>query len=339
MTDPHATVKGLDELKVMLDTPKKIVITTHYNPDGDAIGSSLGLAHYLRKKGHLTTVVAPNEYPKFLHWLPDNHEVVLFEEQQAVAEQALTHADLIFCLDYNAPNRVKDLQEPITNAPAKKVLIDHHLDPVDFTDFILHSTVASSTAELVYGFIELMGDTEAIDMDIAACLYTGILTDTGSFQHASTTARVHDITAHLMRIGIDTFAIYDKIFNSASISRMRFFGHCWSNKMFVNSKVGYAVIEVSKKDQLRFHLQKGDTEGLVNTPLQLAGINASVLATEQDGYVKLSFRSKGDVDMNTYARQFFNGGGHKNASGGMLEESLENVIEKIKLTLPKYLQQ
>lgn len=335
---PTVSIDRLEELKALLATPKKVVITTHYNPDGDAIGSSLGLSHYLRKKGHLTTVIAPNEYPKFLHWMPGNQEVILYDKSQPVAEQALKHADLIFCLDYNAPDRVKDLAKPLQEAEAPKMLIDHHLQPEDFTDFSLHTTQASSTAELVYDFIEILADTELIDYDIAACLYTGILTDTGSFQHASTTARVHEITADLMREGLDTFDIYDKIFNTASISRMRFFGHCWSNRMFVNAKVGYAIIEVSIKDQLRFHMQKGDTEGLVNTPLQIDGIQASVLATEQEGYVKLSFRSKGAIDMNTYARQHFNGGGHKNAAGGMEEAPLEKVIEKIKHTLPKYLQ-
>lgn len=334
---PNTTIDRFEELKALLSTPRKVVITTHYNPDGDAIGSSLGLAHYLRKLGHLTTIVVPNEYPKFLHWMPGHKEVVLYEEQKAVGEQALAHADIIFCLDYNAPDRIKELREPLEAATATKVLIDHHLQPVAFTDYVLHTTKASSTAELVYDFIDLMEDTDQIDADIAACLYTGILTDTGSFQHASTTARVHEITADLMRQGLDTFDIYDKIFNTASISRMRFFGHSWSNKMFVNAKVGYAIIEVSIKDQLRFHLQRGDTEGLVNTPLQIDGIRASVLATEQEGYVKLSFRSKGDTDMNTYAREYFNGGGHKNAAGGMSEEPLDKVIEKIKLTLPKYL--
>lgn len=332
-----AILPNTSALQSLLATPKKVVITTHLNPDGDAVGSSLGLAHYLQQLEHLTTVVIPNDDPKFLHWLPGHADILNYEQQNEVVIQSMENAEVIFSLDYNALDRVKEMGALIRKSEATKVLIDHHLEPEDFAHITLHTTAASSTAELIYEMISQLQLPATVNTDIATCLYAGILTDTGSFQYASTTPRVHEIVADLMTTGIDTFEIYDKIYNAASITRLRFFGHCWAHKMFVNAKVGYAIIDVTVQEQLRFHLQKGDTEGLVNTPLQIEGIRVSVLATEQEGYVKLSFRSKGDIDMNTLARQHFEGGGHKNAAGGIQHLPLDKVIEKIKQTVPKHM--
>ncbi len=327
---------AISPLLELWKTPRQVVITTHYNPDGDAIGSSLALAHYLRKKGHLVTVIVPNDYPKFLHWLPGHHQVVNYELQTGIAQQAMQSAHVLCCLDFNDPSRVHAMEADIQSCEAIKVLIDHHLQPAAFADYMWHTTLASSTAELVYDLMAHAGDLHLLDTDIASCLYTGILTDTGSFQHSSTTPRVHHIAGNLMEAGVDTFAIYDAIFNSSSINRMRFFGFCWSQRMHVDAKKGYAIIDVSINDQLRFYLQKGDTEGLVNTPLQIDGIRVSVLATEQDGYIKLSFRSKGDIDVNEMARTYFNGGGHKNASGGIVRISLEETVIQLKRIVPTY---
>lgn len=325
------------ELKALLATPRRIVVTAHHNPDGDAIGSALALYHYLDKHRHQVKVIMPNEYPRFLHWIPGHNEVVIFEKKREEAKKLIADAEFIFSLDYNALKRTQDMEEPLRAAKAIKVLIDHHPEPEAFADYELHSTTASSTAELIFDFITLMGGTARIDNNIAACLYTGLLTDTGSFQFASTTPKVHRIVADLMELGLDSTDIYERIYHNSTENRLRFFGYCWNERMYIDRKNHYAIIDVPVRDQLRYHLQRGDTEGLVNTPMQIDGIHMCVMATEQEGYVKLSFRSKGDIDVNLLAREHFDGGGHRNAAGGKSMVSLAETVEQLKKVVPDYL--
>lgn len=330
-------MQQLDELKSYLASPRSIVITAHFNPDGDAIGSSLALYHYLIKLGHTVHVIMPNDYPRFLHWLPGHAEVVNFEKHKEAAKTHIAGAEVIFCLDYNALKRTQDMEESLRAAKARKVLIDHHPEPEAFAEFELHTTAASSTAELIYDLIALMGDLERLDENIAICIYTGLLTDTGSFQFSCTTPKVHRIVAELMELGLDSTAVYERIYNNSSENRLRFFGYCWNERMYIDRKNHYAIIDVPIRDQLRYHLQRGDTEGLVNTPMQIDGISMSVMATEQEGYVKLSFRSKGEIDVNLLAREHFDGGGHRNAAGGKSKVSLAETVARLKQVVPDHL--
>lgn len=326
-------------LREQINKAGKAVIISHYNPDGDAIGSSLAIYHLLRNLGVDTRVIMPNNYPDFLKWMPGNKDIIIYEQSKETAEQLIENADLIFCLDFNHLTRIREMGTLVARSKAWKVMIDHHINPDAFPDFIRHNPKASSTAELVYELILELGEKALIDRDMAACLYTGILTDTGAFQFSSTTPRVHRIAADLLETGINGYEIYDKIFNSYDENRLKFFGFCWTRRMEIIAGGRAGIIGVSAADQFRFKLKKGDTEGLVNTPLQIKGVVLSAFAKVQDKVVKLSFRSKGRIDVNQLARSYFNGGGHVNAAGGMMEEPLEDVMKKIKKIIPEYLKQ
>lgn len=329
----------INALKEQINKAGNAVIISHYNPDGDAIGSSLAMYHLLRKLGVDTRVIMPNNYPDFLKWMPGSKEMIIYEESKEAAEQLIENADLIFCMDFNHLTRIREMGALVARSKAWKVMIDHHINPDAFPDFIRHNPQASSTAELVYELILELGEKALIDRDMAACIYTGILTDTGAFQFSSTTPRVHRIAADLLEIGINGYEIYDKIFNSYDENRLKFFGFCWTRRMEIIADGRAGIIGVSAADQFRFKLKKGDTEGLVNTPLQIKGVVLSAFAKVQDKVVKLSFRSKGPIDVNQLARSYFNGGGHVNAAGGMMEEPLEEVMKKIKRIIPEYLKQ
>jgi phosphoesterase RecJ-like protein len=322
--------------KAQLVQATKVAIIAHFNPDGDAVGSSLAVYHWLAKLGKQSTVIMPNGYPEFLHWLPGHDKVVLFDKQKEQVQQLVKAADMIFCLDFNHLTRIQELGTEVDHAQGVKVMVDHHQSPGDFADFTFHDAQASSTAELIYDLILSSGYKELIDKDIATCIYTGIVTDTGSFQYSSTTAKVHRIAADLLEQGLDGYEIYDRIFNSFNENRLRFFGFCWNERMeILNGEA--AIIGVSEKDQFKFNLRKGDTEGLVNTPLQIQGMRLAVFAKVQEQLVKLSFRSKGEVDVNKLAREHFNGGGHKNAAGGKMEVPLNEVLKKLREVIPKFL--
>lgn len=322
-------------IKTLLSKVKNIAVVTHFNPDGDAVGSSLALAQLLIKKGHKVSVIIPNDYPDFLNWIPGQELIANFEKNPKKTTRLMEAAELIFCLDFNALHRIQELGKLVAKSKAVKILIDHHLEPESFPDYVLHNVKASSTAELVYEFIDLLGEKELIDNDIAAGLYTGLLTDTGSFQYASTTPKVHRIVADLMEIGLDTFYVYDRIFNQSELGRIQFFGFSWLERMEILESIGAGIIAINQEDQKKYSLKKGDTEGLVNTPLQIKNIDIAVLAAEQDGYVKLSFRSKGDINVNALARKYFNGGGHKNAAGGIYNTTLVETVNKLKEVLPE----
>jgi len=323
-------------LKKLLSKPKDVVIVTHWSPDGDAMGSSLGLYNYLKNKKHSVTVIVPNDYPDFLNWLHGNNKVVNASVSGLQAAKKIKAADIIFCLDFNSLSRIGELGKEIAGTTAVKVIIDHHQQPEDFADYLLHNVKSSSTCELIYDFIQLMGDTKKIDKKIAECLYTGIMTDTGSFRFPSTSAKTLKITAALVEAGANNSEIHNRIFDDNTEDRLKLLGHALVEKMVVLKEYNAAYISLSNEELSRFNFKKGDTEGLVNYPLSIRGIKFSVFIVEKDGIIKMSFRSKGKFDVNTFARQYFSGGGHKNAAGGASNLSLEATVNKFLGTLPLY---
>jgi len=324
------------KLKTLLQDKKKIVIIPHSNPDGDAMGSSLGLSHYLGLKGHDMTVITPTNYPEFLKWLPGDDKVVRYWKEDEPAKNLILNAELIFCLDFNALSRIGKLEPFVNESKAIKIVIDHHIAPDDFPDILISEVTASSTCELIYKLICDLGDKNLINLDIASCIYTGILTDTGGFQFPSTSADVHRIAAHLFEIGVDHTYIYQQVFNSFSESRLRLFGFSITEKLKVFDRYKTAIISLNREDLKRFNIKTGDTEGLVNFPLKMKEINFAVLIIDRTERIKFSFRSKGSFDVNKFARKYFNGGGHKNAAGGMSKETLEDVVKKFEEVLPAY---
>lgn len=331
-------MEKLAEIKLLLASPKKIVITTHHKPDGDAIGSSLGLWHYLKAKGHEVQVITPTDYAHFLEWLPGNEEVIIFEQNPTKATPLVEAAELIFCLDFNQLQRMNKMGELIAGLETPKVMIDHHLDPDDFADFILSDTSASSTAQLIYQFIDMLGETDMINLEGATNLYIGIMTDTGSFRYPNTTAEVHRITAALLDKGVQNTEAHELIFDSFSENRMRFFGYCITEKLQVIPEYSVALISVTAEELKRFHVKTGDSEGLVNFPLAIEGIVFAALIIDRTQLVKLSLRSKGDFPVNQICKKHFKGGGHKNAAGGSSTESLEATVKKFIEILPEYSQ-
>ena len=317
----------------LLHTPKKIFITTHHKPDGDAIGSMLALWHYLTKKGHHVTAVSPGEVPEFLMWMPGAAHMLNYEEQPKESVAALTDSDLLFCLDFNDYTRTKHLTPYLEAATQPKILIDHHLFPKPVWDFGLSIPEKSSTCEMVYDFINMHGGNTLIDLDIAACLYTGLMTDTGSFKFPITTASVHMMAADLIHRGLDHTRIHEHVYDSWSEGRMRFLGYVLIEKMEVFHKYNSALISLSRKDLNLFKAQSGDTEGLVNYPLSISGIEFATLITERSDEVKLSFRSKGTFDVSSFAREYFDGGGHFNASGGRTKTTFIETIAYFKKIL------
>jgi phosphoesterase RecJ-like protein len=326
----------LGSLKELLHTPKKIVITTHHKPDGDAMGSSLGLYNYLILKGHSVTVVTPNDYPTFLSWLPGENTVVDYEKQKDVAGNLINNADILFCLDFNTPSRVEKFEPIITNATCIKVMIDHHLSPSDFCDYTFSYPDACATCELIYDFIVSMGDKALLNKNIASCLYTGIMTDTGSFRFASTTGHVHRIIGDLIDAGAENHKIHQAVYDNSSENRLRFLGFCLSERLQVFPEYHTALIAVSKADLDKYNHQTGDTEGIVNYALGIEGIKMAAFFAERGDLIKISFRSVGSFSVREFSNKHFNGGGHHNASGGRSELTLQATVDKFISLLPEY---
>ena len=329
-------MKPILEASPLLRSPKKIFITTHHKPDGDAIGSMLGLYHYLKLKGHHVTPVAPSAVPDFLMWMPGIDAVIDAEEQPEAADKAIKDAEIIFCLDFNAPDRVKSLQSALEAATQPKLLIDHHMFPKPVWDYGMSEPDKSSTCEMVYDFINGCGDNALINLDIATCLYTGAMTDTGSFRYPITTGAVHRMIADFKDRGLAHGPIHEAVFDAWSANRMRFVGYMLIEKMELFPPWNAGLITIARKDLKLFDLTMGDTEGLVQYPLSVAGIRFSTLITERADEIKLSFRSKGDFDVNRFAREHFNGGGHFNASGGKSSESLNDTVARFKKILSEF---
>lgn len=322
-------MEALDSFKKELSSPKKIFITTHVKPDADALGSSLGLANYLIKKGHEVTVVTPTDYPSFLSWMKGNETVLDFSnpEHQPLASLRLEESNMIFCLDFSVLERVNELGEMIRKSNAFVVNIDHHQDPEDFADFRYWSTKAAATCELVYELIVKLGDKDLIDKSIADCLYAGIMTDTGGFRHPNTTKNVHLVVAELIEKGADCSQISNWIYDSNSVNRLKFIGFAITRRLVVREDLHTAYFVISKKDLKKYQSQTGDTEGLVNYALSLDGIKVAALFSEREDGIKISFRSSSDVAVNKFAASYFNGGGHKNAAGGKSDLSLKETVD------------
>lgn len=329
-------MENLSTLKSLLATPKNIVITAHRNPDGDAIGSSLGLYHFLRKNGHHVQIAVPSDFPDNLSWMPAVHDILVFDDDPESMSDLFNTQDIVFCLDFNAIDRIDKLGALfIEKDEIVKVMIDHHLYPESFPDFMLSDTTASSTCELVFRFIDMLGQKDQIDVEIGECLLTGILTDTGSFKY-STSPGLFKIVAYLLEVGVDDYKLQDLIFNSMKEKHLRLLGHCLNRRMEILEEFNTGIIVLTKDDYLSFDIQRGDTEGIVNFLLKIKQIKMAAFIMEQPKIVKISLRSKGDFSVQEIAQKYFRGGGHKNASGGASFIGLRPTVRKFKEILPEY---
>jgi phosphoesterase RecJ-like protein len=327
----------LAALKELLEQPRRIVITTHHKPDGDAMGSSLGLYNYLIQQGHHAKVITPTDYPDFLAWMPGNGEVIIYTDNIQQSAELVADAELIFCLDFNTLSRINELGELVRASNAVKVMIDHHLEPEDFDDYRHWDINACASAQLVYDFIvNQLNNKQLINKDVATCLYTGIMTDSASFKLPNTTSDVHRIAADLMDLGAVNWRINDLVYNNMSESRLRFIGHCLSNKLEVLQEFNTTLITVNHEELEKYKVETGDTEGIVNYGLSLEGTRLTAFIVERRDKIKLSLRSKGEFPANEICKKYFNGGGHRNAAGGESTDSLEEVVNKFKLILPEY---
>ena len=330
----------LKELKTVLSQAQNIVIVPHKNPDGDAMGSTLALNHYLSELGHDANVIVPNDYPNFLKWLPGDDSVLIFENDQDKAEGLIHEASLIFTLDFNALHRAGEMLNSLEASTATKIMIDHHQQPDDYAKYMYSDVSMSSTCEMVYNFIEQLGDLEKVNSDIATCLYTGIMTDTGSFRFPSTTSRTHDVVSQLIAKGANNSEIHNKVFDTNRYSRLQLLGRAMQI-LKVIPELFTSYITLSQDELDEFNFKKGDTEGFVNYGLSLKGIvfAAIFIENKQDDIIKISLRSKGEFSVNEFSRAHFNGGGHTNAAGGRSHESLEATVDKFISILPQYKEQ
>jgi phosphoesterase RecJ-like protein len=328
------TVESITEIYGLLGQKRRVVITMHQKPDADALGSSLGLYHFLVKLGHEVTVVSPTNWPRFLNWMPDCSRVVDFEGMNEKGMKALQEAEWVFCLDFNVLSRTKRMAPVLENLACTKILIDHHEEPqaAQFA-YGISNPLKSSTAEMVYDFIVHSGHGDKIDEKIGECLYAGVMTDTGSFRFPNTTASVHRMIADLKDRGLKHSIVHEHIYDNFLENRFRFMGHALLNRMEIYYEYNAALISISKADLLKFEIQTGDTEGLVNFPLSIQGIRMAGLVIDRDEERKWSFRSKGGVDVNTFARTYFNGGGHFNAAGGRTTDSLAQTAAAFRKAL------
>lgn len=327
---------NIQQFKAFLGQKRKAVILMHHKPDADALGSSLGLSGYLKKKGHQVTVIAPSDYPSFLEWMPGNETVMVFQkETEQKANLAIETADIVFCLDFSSLSRINSLGDEVRKTKAKKVLIDHHLEPEKFADFEQWDGTAASTAELIYKTIIELDDEADIDAGIASCLYAGLMTDTGGFRHNNTSYHVFDVAAKLVAKGANPHTVSKLIYDNNSLERLRLMGFVLGQKLQVLPEYRTAYITLSREELRGFESQTGDTEGLVNYGLSVKDVILSVLIYERkDGSIKLSFRSLGEFSVNELARKHFSGGGHRNASGGQSELPLEETLQKFLDILP-----
>ncbi|GGK49459.1 MULTISPECIES: DHH family phosphoesterase [Flavobacteriaceae] len=331
-------VREIIEIKELLSTPKNIVIVPHRNPDGDAIGSSLAIYNYLQKEGHNATVVAPNDYPDFLKWLPNSKEVLKFDMQNRQSKKAIEKASIIFLLDFNALHRVgSDMENTLNEFEGEFIMIDHHQEPDSVAKYLFSDTSICSTCQMVYHFLEKLDAIDEIDAPIATALYTGIMTDTGSFRFASTTSTTHKIIADLIDKGANNALIHNNVYDTNSYGRLQLLGRALTN-LTVIEKLKTAYIILTQQDLDDFNYQKGDTEGVVNYALSLEGVIFAVIFIEdiEQKIIKISFRSKGSFSVNKFARNHFNGGGHDNAAGGRSEISLEATVSEFLNVLPEY---
>ena len=337
MLEDIISQKSINSIKEIVEKGRSFVITAHKNPDSDAMGSTLALCHYLRSLGKEATVVLPNAFPAFLSWLPLADEVLLCDTDKECCEKVIAAADALFCLDYNVLSRTGDVAHSLEVSTVPKVLIDHHPHPSEEFDVLVSHPEACSTCELVFRVITALGETVALNFEMAQCIYTGMMTDTGAFAYASTRKDVYLIIAELLDKGIDKDWIYRKVFYNSSVTRMRLWGYAMYDKLKVYNKYNAALITLSHSELMRFYASKGDTEGLVNQPLQVKGVRLSCFLREElPGKINVSLRSVDEFPCNAVAAEFFNGDGHKNASGGEMYGTMEMAVERFRQALQKY---
>ena len=349
MLSNYFTASQTDSVKQFIQIAQHIVIVTHMSPDGDAMGSSLGMRHYLKHIGKTNvTNIVPNSFPNFLAWMPDADKVIIYDEHQTEADAFLSTCDLLICTDFNEPKRIGALGEKIRNLACPKILIDHHLHPADFADITLSFPSSPSASELVYRLIYTIETTissnksasSIFSLEAAQCLYTGMMTDTGNFSFNSNHAEMYEIIGQLVALGVDKDTIYNAVFNAYSADRMRLMGYCLYQKMRIFPEHHVALICLSRKELYRFNFKSGDAEGIVNLPLQINDVYYSVFMREDKietherekangakSKIKLSFRSQGDRPVNVFASEIFNGGGHANAAGGEYYGTLQDAMQ------------
>ena len=322
-------IQDIQAIQLLLATPKKIAIIPHRGPDGDAMGSTLGLYHFLLKNKHHPVVISPNEFPDFLAWMPGSETVKIFEKDKQNCTKILEEAELIFTLDFNALHRTGEMEHVLAKLKAPFVMIDHHQKPDDYAVVTYSDTSFGSTCEMLYNFISFLGKKEDIDKTIGTCIYTGILTDSGSFRFPKTTGTTHRIVAELIDLGVENTAIPSLLFDNSSFGRLQILGRALQNMIVITEhKTAYTTLT---QDELNsFDYVKGDTEGIVNYGLSIKGIvfTAIFIENKEEKIIKISFRSQGDFDVNQFARDHFNGGGHRNAAGGKSEASMEETKKK-----------
>ena len=325
------------QIEAEIQGASHIVITAHKSADGDSIGSSLGLLHFIEKLGKKAVVCHPDKAPDFLDWL-DTNAILLMEENLEEVTTEIKKADLIFCLDYNATNRVgSEMQALLEASTCKKVMIDHHLNPEDFATITVSETTASSTSELIVELIDQSGHLDLLDEKIGTPLYLGILTDTGSFRFNSVKARTHEVLAKILASGVQHHLIHEKLSDNNTESRLRLQGYAMSKKLEILYDCNVAIISLSKEELAKYNYKKGDTDSLANLLLSIKGMKAAIVFTERNGIMKISFRSKGaENPVNILAKEHFNGGGHANASGGMSDLTVTETLEKLKGLIPQY---
>lgn len=331
------TMHNLDAFIKLLEKPKRVVIVPHINPDADALGSSLAMAAVLKKKGHQVQVISPTEYPQFLNWMQGNNEVIVYcKGNEATADQKIAEAELIFCLDFCSLNRADKMENAIRQASATKVLIDHHHGKEDFADYEYWDTNSAATCELLYQLLVEIDERALIDSCTAEALYAGIMTDTGSFRHPNTTKHVHQVVAELIDLGADVSKVSKLVYDNNSLSRLRFMGFALSERLEIMEQYKTAYFAISAEDLKKFSSQTGDTEGLVNYALSVKGVTMAAIIIEREDAVKLSFRSVGDFAVNELSAEHFEGGGHKNAAGGVSRVGMQETVDKFLKLLPQY---
>lgn len=321
---------------LIANSSKSIVVIPHTNPDGDAMGSVLGLWRVLKNAGFKVKVVSPTKYPEFYHWMDGHDEVIIFSHHPKQSARALEESDLIICMDFNQLSRLGEMRPLIENYPGKKILVDHHPYPGNFTDLIISDITFSSTAELIFSVLQSTSLAQFIDRDAATSFFTGIMTDTGSFDFNVSNPNTFEVVAQLTRMGIDQLDIHSKVYDNYSADRMRLMGFCLSNRMTVYPEYHAASMYITLEDQKAFNFKTGDNEGFVNMPLSIKGVVFSVLFTEKEKYVKVSFRSKGEFAVNEVSEKYFNGGGHRNAAGGEFYASLPEALDQFEKLLPEF---
>ena len=330
--------ENIQKASKLINKYDKIIIITHTSPDGDALGSSLALYHFFSDFGKQANIVVPNEFPGFLQWMPGADKIVIADKNLSIATELIETAELIFFLDFNVLKRIEQLEPLVVKSTAKKILIDHHLDPENFSDIIISHPDIASTGELIFRFICRMGLFEYINKSCAECIYTGMMMDTGAFTFNSNSPAIYYIISELLLIGIDKDAIYSQIYSNYSERRMRMQGYTIYNKMKIFKKYKTALLSLTYEEHQKFRSQKGDTEGFVNIPLSIENIVFSAFIRAEKDVVRISLRSKGDFPANVFAKEVFGGGGHLNASGGEFYGKLEDALRLFEEALPRYKQ-